>query len=110
MSTVRELPDDEMIEYHAAKVFHPDWSQCLCHCTDNTGNLTSFTDVSWKTFQKVAETRQDDVWRLLSRHWESGLKGYHHRKFYKKYTRPRKAKKVTKVTLSLHLYFVHNMQ
>lgn len=66
---------------------------CLCHVYKNErGELTPFTERSWRTFVHAATLRKDDVWeRLLSANLEPDLehsapRGSYHRRCYQAYT------------------------
>ena len=60
--------------------------RCLCHKDGVQGKLTSFTDVSWKTFKAAANLRHDQIADNMSENWEDGPFGSYHRNCYQSYT------------------------
>ena len=54
------------------KLLKLDWSQCLCHCTDSSGALTAFTEVSWRRLEESSRVRNDATWRFVGKHWSDG--------------------------------------
>ena len=56
-----------------------DWDSCLCHRSGETGELSKFTDQSWKTFKHAAEIRQDSIYDNMKDHWDDGPRGGYHK-------------------------------
>ena len=78
------------------KILKLDWSQCLCHCTDSSGALTAFTEVSWRRLEESSRVRNDAIWRFVGKHWSDGPRGVYHRECYRKYTMPSSLKRVVR--------------
>lgn len=64
----------------------PNWKKCLCHVTECSENLTSFTTKSWEKFQKCSQTRQNHIWLTMMNYWKERPKGEYHRQCYQRYT------------------------
>ena len=58
----------------------------LCHKDGVQSSLTSFTDVSWKTFKANANLRHDQTADNMSGKWDDGPFGFYHRACYQSYT------------------------
>ena len=59
---------------------------CLCHTEGIKGVLTSFTDVSWRTFKDAACLRKDTIYESMEGKWDEGPFGGYHRACYQMYT------------------------
>lgn len=59
---------------------------CVTKTASKVRQLTSFTDVSWKTFKEATALRDDDIARAMTTKWESGPFGGYHRVCYQMYT------------------------
>ena len=60
--------------------------KCLCHKEGVKGDLTAFTSVSWATFKRAAEIRQDHIMEQMKFQWDEGPIGKYHRVCYQNYT------------------------
>ena len=71
-------------------------SSCLCHSDGIKGPLTSFTDVSWKTFEDAAFLRKDSIYENMEGRWDGGPFGGYHRSCYQMYTAKSHVERVVK--------------
>ena len=61
-------------------------TSCLCHIDGIKDTLTSFSDVSWKSFKDAAFLRKDTIYENMEGRWNAGPFGSYHRSCYQTYT------------------------